>query len=172
MLYKRMLTTGCFVACFMVGCSEKTATNPKPSGGTAEQPHVHGEHGGELFQIVDAGHYIEMIHDGEKVTIYLLDKTHEKPAPIAASSVTIHMTSNATPVDFRLAAAPQPSDPEGKSSKFESEEKALDLALDNEQAEREIVIAIDGKTYRQKFEHFDDEHHHHHGKPGEGAENH
>jgi serine protease Do len=38
----------------------------------------------------------------------------------------------------------------------------LDLALDDEKADRELVISIGDKKYTQKFAHFDDEHHHHH----------
>jgi hypothetical protein len=43
------------------------------------------------------------------------------------------------------------------------------LALDDEKADRELVISIGDKKYTQKFAHFDDEHHHHHEPPAPGA---
>jgi hypothetical protein len=82
-----------------------------------------------------------------------------------AGAIVIKMVVNATPVEFKLPAKSQESDPAGKASRFESKEQALGLALDNQQAERELVIPIGDKTYNAKFEHFDDEHHHRHEPP-------
>jgi hypothetical protein len=151
----------------VVGCSKTEPT--KPSGTAVEQPHVHGQHEGELFQIGDGQYYVEMVHEGDTVTIYLLDKAHEKYVPTSADSAMIRMVVNATPVEFKLPAKPQADDPQGKTSKFETQEKALDLALDDEKADRELVISIGDKKYTQKFAHFDDEHHHHHEPPAPGA---
>jgi hypothetical protein len=162
------LCAGTVVLLALAGCSSnKTPTLVGEHG----HQHIHGPHDGELIEIGEGQYYAEMIHDDQAgtVTIYILDKSHEKPIPIEAGAITIKMVANATPVEFKLAAKPQEGDPEGKSSQFESREQALGLALDNEQAERELIIPIGGKPYQAKFAHFEDEHHHHHEPPPTGG---
>lgn len=166
------LCAGTIVLMSLAGCS-----NGRTPAVVAEHAHehVHGPHDGELIEIGDEEYHAELIHDDQAgaVTIYVLDDAHEKAVPIEAAAITIKMVVNATPVEFKVVAKPQEGDPAGKASRFESKEQALGLALDNEQAERELVIAIGEKTYHAKFAHFDDEHHHHHEPPptggGEGA---
>jgi hypothetical protein len=162
------LCAGTTLLLSIAGCSnDKT---PKPTGEHAHQ-HVHGPHDGELIEVGEEEYHGEMIHDDQSgtVTIYVLDKSHEKPVPIAAGTITIKMVINSTPVEFKLAAKPDKDDPAGKSSRFESQDQALGLALDNEQAERELILPIGEKTYHAKFAHFDDEHHHHHEAPPSGG---
>ena len=152
---------------FIAGCSSNKSVEPAKSA--AEHMHVHGPHDGELIEIGDEEYHAEMVHDNQTVTIYVLDNLHKHRVPISAESITIKMVANAKPIEFKLAAKSQAEDPAGKSSRFESQDQALDLALDDEQAERELVIPIGDKTYHEKFIHFDDEHHHHHEAPSAGG---
>jgi hypothetical protein len=150
---------------FFPGCSSnKNAELAKSASGHVHM-HVHGPHDGELIEIGDEEYHAEMVHDNQTVTIYVLDNKHEHSVPISAESITIKMVADNKPIQFKLAAKPQEGDPAGKTSRFESQQQALDLALDDEQAERELIIPIGGKTYQAKFVHFDDEHHHHHEAP-------
>ena len=162
------LWAGTILLLSLTGCSDKKT--PSLAGEHAHQ-HVHGPHDGELIEVGEEEYHGEMIHDDQAgtVTIYVLDKAHENAVPIEAASIIIEMVVNSTPVEFKLAAKPQAEDPAGKSSRFESREQALGLALDNEQAERELIIPIGEKTYHAKFAHFDDEHHHHHEAPPAGG---
>jgi hypothetical protein len=164
LLLALLLCVSTVVLFAVAGCSDqKTPTVVAEHG----HQHVHGPHDGELIEVGEEEYHAELIHDDEAgtVTIYVLDKTREKAVPIAAGAIVIKMVVNATPVEFKLPAKLQEGDPEGKASRFESKEQALGLALDNQQAEREIVIPIGDKTYSAKFEHFDDEHHHRHEPP-------
>lgn len=163
-----LLGAGTMFLFSLAGCSD--GKTPSLVGEAGHQ-HVHGPHDGELIEIGEEEYHAEMIHDDQTgtVTIYVLDGAHEKSVPIEADAITIKMVVNATPVEFKLAAKPQETDPTGKASRFETQEQALGMALDNEQAERELVIPIGEKTYHAKFAHFEDEHRHHHEPPSAGG---
>ncbi len=152
----------CFCAILVfsvVGCSGRT----KPAAAPAAHHHVHGPHDGELIELGNEEYHAELFNDDEHgvVTIYILDKEGKQPVPITEEAITINMKSGAGVAEFRLPSKPQESDSPGKSSRFESDQKDLRLALDNPEAVRELHVKIDGKTYAEKFPYYEPEQHHH-----------
>ena len=140
-----LLCTLSAICFFIAGCFTNKSAAPTKSA--HEHMHVHGPHDGELIEIGDEEYHAEMVHDNQTVTIYVLDKKHAHTVPISAEAITIRMVANDKPIEFKLAAKPQERDPSGKSSRFESQDQALDLALDDEKAERELILPIGDKTF-------------------------
>jgi hypothetical protein len=150
---------GIVVVIFVAGCSGKSAS---PVAATPHH-HVHGPHDGELIELGNEEFHAELFDDDERgvVTIYILDKEGKTPVPIAEEAITINMKPGPTVVDFRLPAKPQESDPPGKSSRFESDQKNLKLALQNTEADRELHVKIGENPFVAKFPYYEPEHHHH-----------
>jgi hypothetical protein len=155
------------LACFMVattGCdSQKSPPNPAVQSGHAGEHH-HGPNGGELIELGSEEYHAELLQDTDEsiVTIYLLDKEGKKAVPIAAETVLIRITLDNKPNEFPLAAKPKEGESAGNSSKFESNNKDLTLALGNDKAEREVEVKIGEKPYKQKFPYFVPHHPGHH----------
>jgi hypothetical protein len=143
--------------CMFAGCEKKPAAQP-PAG------HAHHEHGpneGELIEIPGGEEYHAELVEGKDglITIFVLDKD-KKPLLIAAEPITINMVVNANPVEFTLTPKPQTGEPEGKSSRFEAQNKDLGVALENPEAKRELRLKVGDKAYTAPFPHFDDHHEH------------
>jgi hypothetical protein len=146
-----------FTLFFLTSCSSQS----KP--GTAAHPaHSHGPNDGELIELGNEQYHAELLNDPKKeaVTVFILDKGHRNPVPIDEKEVTILMKPGANAVEFRLAAKPQEGDPPGKASRFESDQKELKLALDNQEALRELHVTIEGKPFVAPFHYYEPEEHH------------
>ena len=75
--------------------------------GDHEEGHEeHGDHEG------DADHN----HVG--ITVFILDGSAKKTVAIDATEITLNLTHDGQPEQFKLAALPTEDDPEGKSSRF------------------------------------------------------
>ena len=158
---------------------------------------THGPHGGDLIELGNEEYHAELVHphghdddahqkkeadvaqddddhaahEHAEITIYILDGAAKNAVSIAASEVTLNLTHDGKPEQFKLAASPEESEAEGKSSRFTSADKVLlELFHESEHLEGTLVLSIDGKSYRGKLAHsHDDDHDHAHGDD-EGGE--
>jgi hypothetical protein len=146
-----------------IGCdSNQTPSTPKADSSTQRHEHDHpstGPHGGDLIELGNESYHAEIMHDGE-TTVYLLDGSAKEAAHIEAADVLINVTHDGKAEQFRLAAARQDQDPEGKVSRFSSNDAELLGDLTSGDAEVELVVSIEGKQYRGTLEH------HHHEEEG------
>jgi hypothetical protein len=163
-----------FSLALLVGCN--SGTEESTADGLPETPpatvdtgdgHDHpseGPHGGELIELGNEEYHAELIHpEGhdenaeEVVTIYILDGSAKETVPIEAAEVTINISHDGTPEQFKLAASPDEGDTDGLSSRFVSSEQDLVEHLHEEEIEFRLVVDIKGKSYNGQFHH----HHHH-----------
>lgn len=164
-----LCTLSLVIAAFLIaGCandsSPGTPSGPETAGPPdtmdAHADHVHpseGPHHGDLVELGNEEYHAEILHDESgTVTIYILDGSAKKQVAIDATEVTINAKHDGKPEQFKLAASPEESDPEGKSSKFVSNEGELAHHLDEEGAEPKLVLTIDGKSYRGVINHHHD----------------
>jgi hypothetical protein len=93
------------------------------------------------------------VADSGLVTIYVLDGAAAQQVPIDATEVTINAKHGGQPEQFTLTASPDASDPQGKSSRFVSNNQELVHCLDEEGADPRLVLTINGKSYRGTVSH-------------------
>lgn len=167
----------------IAGCGEATPPTPAPAkpvvhseGDGHDHKHAegeghasHGPHDGHLIELGNEEYHAELVHDeaAGKVTIYVLDSGAKKAVPIEATELTINLKHDGKGEQFKLAAAPQEGDGEGKSSRFVSDDKELAEDLDHEGTQARLVIEIAGKSFTGEIKHDHDEEHgkdHKHGK--------
>ena len=127
--------------------------------------HAHGSegpHGGGLVELGGGAYHAEVVHDEPSgaVTVYLLDEKAEASVAIAAGELTVNLQHDGQGKQFKLAAEPQESDPQGQSSRFVASDDTLGEELDHEHGSAQLVVAIDGKQYRGPIEHHHDGHDH------------
>lgn len=100
------------------------------------------------------GDHDETSHEHAGITIYILDGTAKNAVAIEASEITLNLTHDGKPEQFKLAAMPQTVDPEGRSSRFASAEKGLlEHFHEAEHVEGALVLSIGGKSFRGKLAH-------------------
>ena len=148
------------------GCNSKTsgpaAEAPKDEAGHAEHDHpTEGPHGGELIELGNEEYHAELTHENEAI-VYLLDGSAKAAAPSDATEVTINLSHDGKGEQFRLAASRDTNDPEGKSSRFTSNDAELLKDLQEGHAEVALVVTINGKQYRGNLEHEHGEEEHDH----------
>lgn len=151
-----------------IGCTSEPQPPAGPievSEGPPELPpgsgHAHpseGPHHGSLIELGNEEYHAELVHDEEagSVTIYILDGSAKKAVAIEAQEITINLKHDGKPAQFKLNASPDANDPDGKSSRFVSEDKQLAGALDAEGADARLVLKIEGKSYNGSLEHSHD----------------
>lgn len=117
-----------------------------------------GPHHGGLIELGKEEYHAELVHDedAEQVTIYVLDGSAKTAVPIEAKEVTINVQHDGQPEQFQLAAQPDQGDPEGKSSRFISDNAELIEHLDEEGATARLVLKINGKSYNGQISHSHD----------------
>jgi flavin reductase (DIM6/NTAB) family NADH-FMN oxidoreductase RutF len=113
----------------------------------------------EVIELGKEEFHAELVHDDKLVTIYVLDSAAKNSVPVDVSEVVINILHDGKPEQFKLAAAPQESDPSGKSSRFVANDPELASHLDDEAAAPKLAITISGKSYRGTITH---EHDHAH----------
>lgn len=161
---------------FLVGCgsdADQTASDglpdmPPATVETAGHDHPsEGPHHGHLIELGNEEYHGELVHDEESgtVTIYILDGSATKSVPIKAAEITVNLKHDGQGEQFKLAASPDESDPEGMSSRFVSNDEELGEDLHHEDTEAHVVLMIGEKSYRGKIEHEHD-HGHDHDKDG------
>jgi len=136
---------------------------PPPALGDGHNHPDHGPHDGDLIELGGEDYHAELVHDHEQgtVTIYLLDSSAKKLMPIDATVVTINLTHDGNPEQFKLKASPEESDPDGNSSRFVSSDPHLAKDLDNEKTQGRLVVKIKGQQFTGKIEHHDHAGHNH-----------
>lgn len=148
-----------------VGCNQNASgpAAPPANGGDDHAEHAHpteGPHGGDLIELGNEELHAELVYDeqGGTVTIYILDAEAKAAVPIDATELTINLKHDGQAEQFKLAASPDTSDAQGKSSRFASNDAELGEDLEHEGAEPQLVVTINGKQYRGQIEHGDHGH--------------
>jgi hypothetical protein len=142
---------------FVGGCNSESgrpAAEPQ-FGKAADAEHGHpntGPHGGDLIELGDEQYHAEITHDNE-ATVYLLDDSARAAAAVDATEVVINVSQDGKAEQFRLTANRDAQDPEGKVSRFSSDDAELLADLKSGDAEIELVVSISGKQYRGSREH-------------------
>ena len=157
---------------FAVGCESKPAdkaiNSAKAKDGTlASDEHVHdhateGPHHGTLVELGSEEYHVEVTHDANSVTIYVLDSSATQAVPIDASEVTINAVHEGKPEQFKLAAKPEAGDPAGKSSRFVLADAELVGHIDESSAVPKLSLTINGTPYRGEIKHDHDHEDHDH----------
>jgi hypothetical protein len=153
-------------AMLLVGCG-KTHTE-KSSEPTTDLPDMppdtvdtgssghptHGPHNGGLIELGKEEYHAELIRDKDagSVTIYLLDGATAKVAVATDSpELTLNVTHDGKPEQFKFLAQPDKGDPEGKSSRFVSNDAELMEHLGEKNLDARLVVKIDGKSFNGKI---------------------
>jgi hypothetical protein len=134
--------------------------NEGPPDTAGDHP-TEGPHHGSLIELGDHEYHGELVHDDAAgtVTVYLLDSSAKQAVPIDAPEVTVNLKHDGRPEQFTLSAAPDADDPEGKSSRFVSNDKELAEHLDHADSGARLMVVIAGKSYNAAVAH---EHGHDH----------
>lgn len=167
------------------GCSDPESETAGDGGTISDPPpatvdmHAHpteGPHHGDLIELGNEEYHAELIHPEDHdddahasetseaghehagITIYILDSSAKEMVAIEASEITINLSHDEKPEQFKLQAMPTDSDPEGKSSRFASADKDLMEHFHEDEVEAKLVLTINGKSFRG------DIHHHHDGE--------
>lgn len=126
------------------------------------EEHHKGEHDADGEAQHEDGDHDHAAHEHAGITIYILDGAAKEQVAIEAAEITLNLTHDGKPVQFKLAANSDSGYPEGKSSRFSSSEKGLlELFHEAEHVEGTLVLSIGGKSYRGGLSH---EHGHHAGE--------
>lgn len=171
-MFKRLLILTGFLLCsgilVLSGCSKPLEKDAKSANKGRDEHPEKGPHDGELIELgKDHKYHAELLHDEEKgtVTIYLLGEIKDgkaDPVYIDAEEIVINLKHDGKPEQFKLkgVADENAKAPEGKFSKFVSEDKELATELDHEDAEARLVVTIEGTSYNAKMEHDHEGHKH------------
>ncbi len=106
----------------LAGCGTATPPTPTSAAKPTEVAHDHGAagpSGGVLATWGSEEFHAEFVvdHPTGEATVYILDGTAKKVAPIDAKTVTLSLKET-PPVTVTLDSKPQDGDPVGKSSRF------------------------------------------------------
>ena len=100
------------------------------------------------------GDHDHAAHEHAGIAIYILDGAAKEQVAIEAAEITLNLTHDGKPVQFKLAANSDSGEPDGKSSRFSSSEKGLlELFHEAEHVEGTLVLSIGGKSYRGGLSH-------------------
>lgn len=172
---RNFLFVSTVMAIGLVGCSEgdlgsaakKTdATTAKKSDShAATDAHAHsseGPHHGHLIELGKEEYHAELVHSGDKVTIYLLDASAKKPVTIDAREILVNVTCDGKPEQFKLAAAADTGESEGQVSRFTLASAELVGHLENAADAARLNVTINGTPYSVSLAHSHDDHDHKH----------
>ena len=152
------------------GCNKESTSAPEdhPAGAKGHEEggsHAEGEHPeegphkGHLIELGKEEYHAELTHDEatSEVAIYLLDGAAKEAVPVAETELTVNVVAGGKPSQYTLQATPQPTDPQGQSSRFATTDKNLHESLEMEGMKGELNITINGKPYTGQLEHHDHE---------------
>ena len=189
------LTSFALAAFVLSGCTDSPEPGPASSSSTATEVDSHaghshpteGPHGGDLIELGNEEYHAELLHphdhdddadaretDGDHdhagIMVYILDGSARNVISIEAAEITLNVSHDGKPEQFKLGATPSADDPEGKSSRFASADKdLLEHFHEAEHVEGTLVLQISGKSYRGKLTH-KHEHGHAHGGHAHGED--
>lgn len=133
-----------------------------PSMEGVESHPSEGPHHGSLVELGNEEYHAEIVHDADSVSVYILDGAATEAVPIESPELTINLIHDGTPEQFKLTAAPEDGEPEGKSSRFMLKDADLVAHLDDEAAAPKLVVTINGAPYRADIAHDHDHEGHDH----------
>lgn len=147
-----------------IGCNDQTT--PEKSGAGKNQDasahdHDHakeGPHHGTLIELGDEEYHAELVHSGNKVTLYLLDKEAKNAVTVPLTELNLAYKKDGKPVQAKLAAVSGTST--NGNSEFAIEGEEVAKAIDDPASEARFTIDINGKSYRGDIEHGHDDHSH------------
>jgi len=138
--------------------------SPEHSHDDDGEAHHKGEHDDDPEEHHEDGDDAHAAHGHAGITIYILDGAAQNQVPIEAAEITLNLTHDGKPVQYKLAANSDSGDAEGKSSHFASSEQGLlELFHEAEHVQGTLVLNIGGKSYRGSLAHghaHSDEHGH------------
>ena len=116
-------------------------------------PHE-GPHGGHVIDLGSGEYHAELTHDDttKSVAIYLFDAELKKPVTTTEQEITINLTVDGKPQEYKLPAAPQAEDAKGESSRFELKDDKLVDAWDAPKSTGRVRVNIGGKSYSGDIE--------------------
>jgi hypothetical protein len=160
----------------LAGCSSQTDDKSPVSGADPAAPadnsgghgHAHpseGPHHGQLIELGQEEYHAELVHDDDAgtVTVYILDGSVKNAVPIEAAELLINLKHDGKGEQFKLTASPDKGDPDGRSSRFVSDDAELSEDLDAAGTEARLVVMIDGKSFSGDLHHSHTGHGHSHG---------
>jgi hypothetical protein len=156
-----LLLVGCFALALCAGCnSGNQAYHEVPKGARVkDQPHQHeeGPHGGHLVELGEEEYHAEVVLDPKtsKITLYVLDSSAKKAAPIDAKEIQLELTIGGQPKSFSAKAVADKGDPPNKSSRFEVADSPEIKAniKDEEDLKGSVTATIGAKAYSGKIVH-------------------
>lgn len=148
------------------GCTPHVVTKPKSSASATGHGHDHpheGPHGGALVEWGDEEYHAEFTvdHGKKQATVYILDGSAKKPAPIKVESITLVIMNVKPPATVTLKADPQKDDPASSASRFVGQHDALGKEME---FEGEISGKVGEKPYAGDFKEEAHDHKHEHKK--------
>lgn len=171
----------------LTGCDPEVKTDA-PAGGTTagggdehdhEHDHALGPNGGDIIELGDEAYHAELVHKKKSslVAVYLLDGEMKNAVPIEAQGITLNLTVEGNPAQYKLAAAPLEGEADGQSSRFELDDAILaDLLSSSDEVTGRLNVTIAGTDYVGEIDHHGHDHAHDHGEEGhehaEGDEGH
>ena len=154
------------LACSMPGSNafgdDKKPAAKKPA---AKEVHDHehatqGPHKGALIELGEEEYHGEIVLDEKThlVTVYVLGSNAKDAVAIESTEVVINLKHGDKPEQFKLKAAPQTTDPKGKSSRFSLKDE--ELIEDLHHAQAQLRVKITGKSFIGKITLGDHDHDH------------
>lgn len=147
------------------GCKQESANKPNASATTMADAHGHPHADGDAGHAPHSGHgsgphegtvadwgggkfHVEFTvdHTKQEGTVYILGADEKTQTPIGATEIELSITDPVMQVT--LKAAPQDSDPAGKSSRFVGNHKSLGVVREYAGT---ISGVIDGTPYSGDF---------------------
>jgi hypothetical protein len=153
----------------LAGCTAETKQAPTAEGEHHEgdgHEHAHpeeGPHHGHLIELGNEEYHAELTHDDatKTVTIYLLGKDAVTAVTIADAEIVLNLVTAGKPLQVKLAAAPQDSDPAGQSSRFTIVDEAVLEALEAPETTGRLNVTIADTPYVGEIEHHEHGDHEH-----------
>ena len=163
---KRTLLLSALALSLMCGCESKpqSAATAGKNDAHATDEHAHpeeGPHHGALVELGTEEYHAEVVHTTDSVTVYILDSHAKAAVPVDAPELVINVVHDGKPEQFKLAAAPEAGDGEGKTSRFTITDAELAAHIDDHDAHPKLSITIGGKPYRGDVPHDHDHDHPH-----------
>jgi hypothetical protein len=124
-----------------------------------------GPHHGHLIKLGEEEYHAELTHDDatQTITLYLLGADAKTAVAIADAEILLNLVTEGQPLQLKLAAAPQASDPTGESSRFTIIDAAGLASLEAPATTGRLNVTIADTPYSgtvQHHEHGDHDHQH------------
>lgn len=159
-VFRRVALWTLLIALGMTGCSDTTKDfQPYDQAQRAPAPGEQGPHQGHLVDVQNGAYYAEVVLDPatRHLTLYVLQNDFLKLQPIPQNEVAIDLVER-RPLPLQLAPQPQPNDPPGQASRFESTIPLPDSIRTTADLSGLLKLTIDGKPLVSPLQR--DDHHH------------